>query len=37
VANVFGLLLFAVYIVMIIGLAAAVTWLVVRYTPSQKS
>jgi hypothetical protein len=37
VANVLGLLLFAVYIIMIIGLAAAVTWLVVRYTPSTKS
>jgi hypothetical protein len=37
VANVLGLLLFAVYCALIIGLAAGVTWLVVRYTPSNKS
>ena len=35
-ANVLGLILFAVYIVAIIGLAAAVTWLVVKYTPTAK-
>jgi hypothetical protein len=37
VANVFGLLLFAVYCAAIVGAAAGVTWLVVRYTPSRKS
>jgi hypothetical protein len=37
VDNVLGLLLFAVYCAGIIGVAAAVTWIVVRYTPGQKS
>jgi hypothetical protein len=32
-----GLLAFAVYVVAIIGVAAAVTWLVVRLTPSRDS
>jgi hypothetical protein len=35
-ANVLGLLAFAVYVCLIVGLAAAVTWLVVRLTPPQK-
>ena len=35
-ANVLGLLGFVLYVVAIIGLAAAVTWLVVRLTPPGK-
>jgi hypothetical protein len=35
-ANVLGLLAFAAYVVLIVGFAAAVTWLVVRMTPRQK-
>jgi hypothetical protein len=35
-ANVLGLLLFVVYIVWIVGLAASVTWLVVRLSPTKK-
>jgi hypothetical protein len=35
-ANVLGLVLFVVYIVAIIAVAAGVTWLVVRLTPSRK-
>jgi hypothetical protein len=35
-ATVLGLLGFAAYILLIVGLAAAVTWLVVRWTPPQK-
>jgi hypothetical protein len=34
--NVLGLLLFLVYIALVISVAAAVTWLVVRHTPSKK-
>jgi uncharacterized BrkB/YihY/UPF0761 family membrane protein len=34
--NVLGLLLFVVYIVAIVSLAAGVTWLVVRLTPPKK-
>jgi hypothetical protein len=34
--NVIGLILFAVYIVGIIGAAAGITWLVVRFTPTKK-
>ena len=34
--NVIGLILFGVYIVGIISLAAGVTWLVVRLTPTKK-
>jgi hypothetical protein len=34
--NVLGLLLFLVYIALVISVAAAVTWLVVRLTPSKK-
>ena len=36
-ATVLGLLGFAGYILLIVGLAAGVTWLVVRWTPPQKS
>ena len=35
-ANVLGLLGFVLYVAAIIGLAAAVTWLVVRLTPPGK-
>jgi hypothetical protein len=35
-ANVLGLLGFVAYVAAIIGLAAAVTWLVVRLTPPSK-
>jgi hypothetical protein len=35
-ANVLGLLGFILYVAAIIGLAAAVTWLVVRLTPPGK-
>jgi hypothetical protein len=35
-ANALGLILFAVYCLGIIGTAAGVTWIVVRYTPSAK-
>ena len=34
-ATVLGLLAFVVYIVLIIGMAAAVTWLVVRLSPPK--
>jgi hypothetical protein len=32
-----GLILFIVYCLGIVGVAAGVTWLVVRYTPSRKN
>jgi flagellar biogenesis protein FliO len=35
VSTVLGLLAFVLYVVAIIGIAAAVTWLVVRLTPSR--
>ena len=35
-ANVLGLLGFVAYVAAIVGLAAAVTWLVVRLTPPSK-
>jgi uncharacterized BrkB/YihY/UPF0761 family membrane protein len=35
-STVLGLLLFVVYITVIIGVAASVTWLVVRLTPAKK-
>jgi H+/Cl- antiporter ClcA len=35
-SNVLGLLAFAAYVVVIIGLAAGVTWLVVKWTPPEK-
>jgi hypothetical protein len=34
--NVLGLVLFLVYIALVISVAAAVTWLVVRLTPAKK-
>jgi hypothetical protein len=34
--NVIGLLLFVVYIALVIGVAAGITWLVVRVTPQRK-
>ena len=34
--TVLGLLAFAAYVVAIVGLAAAVTWLVVKWTPPEK-
>jgi H+/Cl- antiporter ClcA len=36
VSNALGLLAFAAYVALIVGMAAGVTWLVVRYTPSRK-
>jgi hypothetical protein len=35
-ADVLGLILFAVFIVVIISLAAGVTWVVVRASPKKK-
>ena len=35
-SNVLGLLGFVLYVVTIVGIAAAVTWLVVRLTPPSK-
>jgi uncharacterized BrkB/YihY/UPF0761 family membrane protein len=37
VSDALGLLLFVVYCALIIGVAAGITWLVVRYTPSRDS
>ena len=34
-ANVLGLLAFALYVALIIGFAAGITWLVVRLTPPK--
>ena len=34
--DVLGLLLFAVFIVVIIAMAAGITWVVVRVSPSKK-
>jgi hypothetical protein len=36
VSNVLGLIAFVGYVLAIIGIAAAVTWVVVRLTPSKK-
>jgi hypothetical protein len=36
VSNVLGLIAFVGYVVAIVGLAAGMTWLVVRLTPSRK-
>jgi H+/Cl- antiporter ClcA len=36
VENALGLILFVVYCLAVVGVAAGVTWLVVRYTPSAK-
>ena len=35
-SNVLGLLAFVVYVALIIGVAAGVTWIVVKFTPPQK-
>jgi hypothetical protein len=35
-SNALGLLAFALYVVVIVGTAAGVTWIVVRLTPSKK-
>ena len=34
--TILGLLAFALYVVLIIGMAAAVTWVVVRVSPAKK-
>jgi len=36
-SNVFGLVFFAVYCLGVVGVAAAITWVVVRLTPSQRA
>jgi hypothetical protein len=36
VLDVLGLILFVVYIVLVIGTAAGVTWIVVRFSPAKK-
>jgi hypothetical protein len=36
VSNALGLLAFVAYVAVIIGVAAAVTWVVVRLTPSRR-
>jgi hypothetical protein len=36
VSNVLGLLAFVLYVLVIVGTAAGVTWIVVRLTPSRK-
>jgi hypothetical protein len=35
-ATVLSLLAFAAYVIVIVGLAAGITWVVVRLTPPQK-
>ena len=35
-SNVLGLLAFVLYVIVIVGTAAGVTWVVVRLTPSRK-
>ena len=35
-SNALGLLAFVVYVLAIVGTAAGVTWIVVRFTPSRK-
>jgi hypothetical protein len=35
VSNAFGLIEFILYVLVIVGLAAGVTWVVVRLTPSK--
>jgi hypothetical protein len=37
VSDAFGLLVFAAYCLVIVGIAAGITWVVVRVTPGQKS
>jgi hypothetical protein len=36
VSNALGLIEFVVYVAAIVGLAAGITWVVVRLTPSRK-
>jgi hypothetical protein len=36
VSTVLGLLAFVVYVLLVVGVAAAVTWVVVRVTPTRK-
>jgi hypothetical protein len=36
VSTALGLLAFVFYVVSIVGVAAGVTWIVVRFTPSRK-
>jgi hypothetical protein len=36
VANLLGLLAFIAYVLVIVAMAAGVTWVVVRFTPSRK-
>jgi hypothetical protein len=36
VSTVLGLIAFVAYVVVIVGLAAGVTWVVVRLTPTKK-
>jgi len=36
VSNALGLIEFAAYVLVIVGLAAGITWAVVRLTPSRK-
>ncbi len=36
-ATILGLLAFAAYVAAIIGLAAGVTWIVVKFTPTKKN
>ena len=35
-SNVLGLIAFVAYVLVIVGVAAGVTWLVVRLTPTRK-
>ena len=35
-SNALGLLAFVVFVLVVVGVAAAVTWVVVRLTPSRK-
>jgi hypothetical protein len=37
VSDALGLILFVVYCLVIVGVAAGITWIVVRYTPSKKT
>jgi hypothetical protein len=37
VSDALGLLLFVVYCLLIVGVAAGITWIVVRYTPTRNS
>jgi hypothetical protein len=37
VSDALGLILFVVYCLLIVGVAAGITWIVVRYTPSKKT